>query len=543
MKKKRLSLAAIAIIVPITLLASTATQDYVTWDESWNTAVQSYEPTHMVGRFTLPPVSNPDVNETGTYAYSYSDIVIFSYDDHNECEVIDSEGHTVWSGIIWEDDYELISNLSVGIYKVTASKGFSVLGGDPFKIGLGCWYAVDQNSRPLSTKFLSIGPGHRYNPGDQTCVIIFAYQDSTHIVFIDLDADSTIWEGDLDSLGYHLQSFDVLTPIAYSIESSKPVSTMTGGGVVGMYAPAFNGAFTGRDFMTYQHYWMELTQDIQIIPWENNTTVTITNLDDPADTIWKAFCERKGEIKGTAINSYGSGPRALYIHADKDISVSQSPWTSYGGNSTIAFYMIRGINREGLGLGTEFYIPVEQSLSDGYYSRLHVIAFLDSTEVTVTRIPRNGGDETTIWEGTLQTGEFYRYTCPVDASAHAIYHVTSSRRVATIANCNDEKGSDFSPVVDLVAIGISEDPEVSPSLDWQVLNTVGREVVLQYSNHPEGFHASVFDATGRRIDEITAEGSSGTISWPVTPGYSPGVFFIRVEAKSSLGTQKVVLIK
>ncbi len=532
MNKKRLWVAAIAIIVPVTLLASTATQDYVTWDKSWNTAVQSYEPTHMVGRFEFPPAAPED--SFVTYVYSYGDIVIFSYADDNDCKMYDAQGGLVWSGTMMEDDYELITGLSQGVYKVDIPKGSSVLSGDPFTEGLGCWYAVDQYNRPKGTKLLSVGPtNYSYS---QNLIVVFSYYDNTHVVIRDVDTKDIIWEGDLDSAKYYVKDSPYVTPIVFSVEASRPVSAGTFSGVVDTYAPAFNGTFTGQDFMTYVHSRTSASQDLNIIPWEDNTTVTITTLGNPADTIWSVLCRNRGEIKGMAMPQN----RAIYIHADKDISVSQTPWASWGGGS-IAFYLTRGIDRDGLGLGTDFFIPIEQSVSGGYTSRLHVIAFLDTTEVTVTRIPRSGGEETTIWEGTLHKGEYYRYTCPEDdASAHAIYHVTSTRNVATVGSCYDRQGSDFYPVANIGTSAISEETEASLPLDWQVLNTVGREIVLKYSNHPEGFHASVFDATGRRVDELHAPEPSRVILWG--QGQPTGVYFIVPQASNFIA-RKVVLVR
>ncbi|TKJ43674.1 hypothetical protein CEE36_03030 [candidate division TA06 bacterium B3_TA06] len=390
--------------------------------------------------------------------------------------------------------------------------------------------------------------GPKISSVSDAVIAVFAYYDSTHVVVRDIDEGGIIWEGDLDSAEYYLQDSPTPHPLIFSVESTKPVSavTLSGlSGVVGTYAPAFNGTFTGQDFITYCHNWTEASQDLNIIPWEDDATVVVTDLDDPADTIWQVVCPKKGEIKGMDM------PQriALYIHADKDISVAQTPWASYGA-SMIAFYMVRGIDRGGTGLGTEFYLPVETSLSGGgrdYYSRLHVVAFKDSTEVTVTRIPRDGGDKTEIWQGTLHTGEYYRYTSALgDATAHAIYHVMASNKVATIASCGDDKGSDFFPVADLARIGISEEPPVTPVThpsNWRLSASVGRQIVLQYFDMPQGFHASfaVFDAVGRKVDELHVSGSSGTITWPVTH-HSPGVYFIRLQSAKT-ATKKVILLR
>jgi hypothetical protein len=502
------------------------------------------EPTHTVGRFQFPLLLS-EQDTFATYVYTYGDVVIFSYEDLSEFEVVDSEGNTVWSGTLMEDEYECIGELAGGVYMITSPKGFSVLSGDPFLEGLGCWYAVDENSRPISTKLLSVGPKNTPT-GYDAVLVVFAYNDNTHVVVTNKENGQIIWEGDLDSAEYYLREDGDPTPIAYSVEATRPVSTMTACGVNGMYVPAFNGTFTGRVFMTYQHQWSDAPQDINFVPWEDNTTVTVVDLDNPADTIYSLLCENRGEIKGFAVPLSGGG-RPLYIHADKDISVSQTEWISFG-TSYVAFYMVRGIDRDGLGLGREFYVPLQASVSFpdlDIFSRLHVIAFSDSTDFIVTRIPRDGGDETTIYEGTLNRGDFYRYTCPLDDSAAvAIYHVTATERVATVASCNDRQGSDFFPVVNLPAIGISEEPPATPvtrPLNWQVLTPVGQQIILQYKDCPQGFHASVFDAAGRRVDELKSPAQNGVLTWGEK--YSPGVYFIRVESDTSGSRKKVVLMK
>ncbi|MCK4231344.1 hypothetical protein KAX21_00215, partial [candidate division WOR-3 bacterium] len=380
----------------------------------------SQEPTHYVGKLDLPMI--PQGEDTfATYAYTYGDMVIFSYGDSNQCWVIDSKGKTVWSGIVMRDKYIAVQGLSDGVYLVMGNKEFSLISGDPWGMGLGAWTAVDENSSPGSTKFLSMGPGASvWLPLDfEQALTVFTYHNGTHVVIKNIDVDTLIWEGDLDSAEYYYyrHSNDAKDNFPYSVESTKPVSTMTGGGL-GFYAPASNGTFTGRDFMTYIVFVREpadmrvVPQDLQIVPWEDETWVTITDLDNPADTIWRQFFKNRGEIKGIQVPLPDYKGRALYIHSDKDISVPQTPWTSYG-TMLIGFFFVRGIDRDGLGIGKEFYLPLETSMSTGgrtYPCRLHVFAFYENTQVKVTRIPKGGGNETFIWEGTLNKGEYYTYT-------------------------------------------------------------------------------------------------------------------------------------
>lgn len=81
--------------------------------------------------------------------------------------------------------------------------------------------------------------------------------------------------------------------------------------------------------------------------------------------------------------------------------------------------------------------------------------------------------------------------------------------------------------------------------NWNVLSPVGREIVLRYGDYPHGFHASVFDASGRKVDELYASGPSGTITWPATPvtHHSPGVYFIKAASPGPVSVRKVVLIR
>jgi len=89
--------------------------------------------------------------------------------------------------------------------------------------------------------------------------------------------------------------------------------------------------------------------------------------------------------------------------------------------------------------------------------------------------------------------------------------------------------------------GVAEQPALKQSSDWEVLNPVGSRIVLRYGERPEGFCAHVFDATGRKVDELESAAPSGTIMWG--DGQSPGVYFIRVSGTSSSLTRKVALVR
>jgi len=76
---------------------------------------------------------------------------------------------------------------------------------------------------------------------------------------------------------------------------------------------------------------------------------------------------------------------------------------------------------------------------------------------------------------------------------------------------------------------------------WKVATRIGREIILKYANHPQGFHASVFDASGRKVGEISSAKPSGTLKWG--DGVLPGVYFIVPETGGCGRAQKVMLIR
>ena len=100
-------------------------------------------------------------------------------------------------------------------------------------------------------------------------------------------------------------------------------------------------------------------------------------------------------------------------------------------------------------------------------------------------------------------------------------------------------------------LGIAEPvTPVAPVLPLlEIDKSLGREVTLRYSNFPHGFHACIYDASGRRVDELHSSQTHGTIQWGGGRGcygcygcYGPGVYFI-VADRGSRQVEKVVLVK
>jgi len=89
-----------------------------------------------------------------------------------------------------------------------------------------------------------------------------------------------------------------------------------------------------------------------------------------------------------------------------------------------------------------------------------------------------------------------------------------------------------------------EEPPVTPVIhlsNWQITASIGRQITMRYTDHPQGFHASVFNAAGQKVGEMHSASPSGTITWG--EGRSRGVYFIQ-EIKRGSGSKvsRVILL-
>jgi len=91
-----------------------------------------------------------------------------------------------------------------------------------------------------------------------------------------------------------------------------------------------------------------------------------------------------------------------------------------------------------------------------------------------------------------------------------------------------------------MGIGVVEQPIVEKPPNWEVVTSIGPQIVLRYHDRPDGFRASIFDATGRKVDELKSPAQNGTLTWGES--MAPGVYFI-VPSGGKASAQKVVLIK
>lgn len=89
-------------------------------------------------------------------------------------------------------------------------------------------------------------------------------------------------------------------------------------------------------------------------------------------------------------------------------------------------------------------------------------------------------------------------------------------------------------------LAIIEDQLSETGSNWWLISPVGSQIKLNFSNSPQGFRASIYDVSGRRIDELASQSSSGTLVWG--QGYPLGVYFLRVTGNPSK-TRKIVIVR
>ena len=111
-------------------------------------------------------------------------------------------------------------------------------------------------------------------------------------------------------------------------------------------------------------------------------------------------------------------------------------------------------------------------------------------------------------------------------------------------------GRDFANGGDLILfktdslglLGITENPIVETDYGWNVPHSIGNYVVLHYQGLPQGFRASIFDISGRKVDQIRGDGNEGAMTWGINQ--PPGVYFIQaLDNRNQLKTAKVVLVR
>ncbi|MBN2381116.1 hypothetical protein JXM67_15060 [candidate division WOR-3 bacterium] len=80
--------------------------------------------------------------------------------------------------------------------------------------------------------------------------------------------------------------------------------------------------------------------------------------------------------------------------------------------------------------------------------------------------------------------------------------------------------------------------EVTRTPDLEIVTPVGSVITLRFCDLNECVNVDIFDASGRKVDELSIAG--GTVSWG--EGFDPGIYFFKMKS-SAAPSRKVVLVK
>ncbi|MQY70365.1 hypothetical protein GH141_00340 [bacterium] len=176
---------------------------------------------------------------------------------------------------------------------------------------------------------------------------------------------------------------------------------------------------------------------------------------------------------------------------------------------------------------------IEQTSDGGYIIPAYTMSYDD--DFGYLWLIKTDGNGDTTWSRDFDEGEWNMCYCGREAT---------DGYIISGFICPESAGNKELWVIKTDAngyvYGIDERPVVNGNFDWEILSGIGHKILLRYSDHSQGFHAAVFDATGRKVGQIHAEYASGTITWGAAA--PPGVYFIKPISGTS-STRKAVLIR
>ena len=205
----------------------------------------------------LPSVVPADGLNYRSYIYNTYEIMLFSYEDDTNFEVV---RYTIY-GPFYEyrsldkgqHDRIYIPDPppAADVYEVAASEKFAVLMGDAAVNGKSGYYAMDQEGRFLSTEFYTYVPLKTPDYGYQKCVV-FAYEDGTEVTVEYADPNMVYHEVVTDyalSEGENWSSEDLSDKYVH-VASNKPISALSCYDT-GYFVPSANGRWPKMSICTY----------------------------------------------------------------------------------------------------------------------------------------------------------------------------------------------------------------------------------------------------------------------------------------------------
>ena len=493
----------------------------------------------------LPETDRPDqkrevflslwADTFATFCYTFADITLFSYHDSTELEVQDELGTIIWSGTLNEDEYRVLTP-GIGLYEVRGSNAYSVLVGDAVSGHYSGYFAVDDQSRPLSTKLLTYVPDAIWG---EELLAVFAYQDLSEATITNLNTGAVIWSGTLNAGEHHEVA---ISDISIKVESDKPVSVLSYADQ-GYHIPAVEGTFYGTLFYTYVGYIGDWQNDLNLMAFEDSTNINVSYTGSGVP-IWTGVLDAGEAHSVTSVRD-----DYVTIDSDKPLTACVSPFESWPGGY---HYFTRAVDSTGHGIGTLFFVPAVDS------GQLDIFSFQDGASVEVVNL----GTDSTEWSGVLDRGEHYSHY-----TTYALYLVTSTQPITVYDSFGGEFGADFAPLELVAPPGVEEESEArgrkqEARLMQNYPNPFSRTTNIRYRLVPTGIegipdgaspvHTSltVYDLSGRLVrtlvDECKRPGSY-SVSWCGTDETGteipPGVYFCRLKAGDFVAAKKLVVLR
>jgi len=271
--------------------------------------------------------------EYNSYIFTTEDIIFFSYQDGTQVEIYNSNQELIWnnSGVALDKGQHALADIDIpyGIYKVTGSNKFSVLMGDSTTDGTCGYYAMDANGLGVSKEFYTYVPMAVGTPSyENQQFIVFGYEPNTTVT-IQGDVGNGDYE-DVESFtlddGQHWSDLNLSDKYLH-VTADKPVSALTCHDQ-GYFVPSANGKWSGTKFYTYVSDIGSWPEDLTVIAYDNDTSVTIKDSDDPNIVIWSGTLN-SGQAQ--VLKCPGDAVLDAYytIESSKVVTVSVLPWISW----------------------------------------------------------------------------------------------------------------------------------------------------------------------------------------------------------------------
>lgn len=301
-------------------------------------------------------------------------------------------------------------------------------------------------------------------------------------------------------------------------------------------------------FENFPKYQVFDAQDVSVLPWEpeghrvhyetdDGTRSEVHWLDDDRFVIF--WAERSLDDNSEPLRGRVFSDRGLTPHPMRNL-VSDFYWidslstvkAQWGGRN--GWFSTAVSPDEGFALThTRSYVVINDSSFDAWYHQAGALgSVIDNTPVRLTSLFEYSPpyEEDT-------AGKDFNFNVQPPAVA-----VCDDRIVWVYTRYNpDTIFEAWVLITDWdMGEGVAESLVPRASDKWQV-TSIGSEIVLRYSDYPDGFQARVFDPSGRVVDMVNSPNPSGTITWG--DGFNPGVYFIRSITDKPSTSHKVVLVK